>query len=377
MGPPNLTVTPPSAIQKQGALGIVASSGIVEKVNGGQDWEAHQFWTTEIDGVSLIEVYVRWEEPAESSGPWQSLVCKQTRVAVTPASVKDISRLYLLVDIYGGTVRELAPVTPDKRPESQWDGPLPVWAPMDSSAPVQVYDFKSGSMVKDGATGDFQVQEDLCGPGQHDAGYDPVHFLARAYSVRGDDGTRTMFPPIYNPAIYTPAPTPDRETALDILKKSGLVEAVNEEQSWQAVLFMGHVTEHHLVGINVQWEDAVRTDGPFRHVACGGTKVLEHPVPWSNVTALLVQIDTELRQVFSLDPDSPPRTEGLTWDEERQRAPRLLLKENGSRLDGKSSTDEIVTVYDRKDWGVLYNGSRQNMPRNLLECPPGYKEYRD
>ena len=66
LGQPNRTMT---AIQRQGVLDIVASSGIVEQVNGGQDWEAYQFWATEIDGVSLIEVYVRWDEPVESSGP--------------------------------------------------------------------------------------------------------------------------------------------------------------------------------------------------------------------------------------------------------------------------------------------------------------------
>ena len=372
-----MTLTPLSAIQEQGALDIVASSGIVERVIGGQDWEAHQFWATEIDGVSVIEVYVRWDEPVESSGPWQSLVCQQTRVAITPALVSNITRLYVLVDIDGITIRELTPVAPDRRPESQWNGPMPVWAPMDASAPVEIYDFKSGEIINGGAAGDFQVQEDLCGPGPRDSGYDPVHFLTRAYSARGSDGSRTMFPPIYNPAIYTPGPTPDRETALGILKKSGLVETINREQSWWAVQFAGHVTEHHLVGINVKWEDAVRTDGPFRHDLCGGTKILEHPVPWGNVTALLVEIDTNLRQVINLDPDSPRRSENLTWDEEMKRAPRLLLKENGSRLDGKSCADDIVTVYDLGDWDVLYSGVRQNVPSELLRCPPGYEGYRD
>ena len=46
-----------------------------------------------------------------------------------------------------------------------------------------------------------------------------------------------MFPTVYTP--YVPEPTPDRETALDILKKSGLVEAVNGGQSWRAERFMG------------------------------------------------------------------------------------------------------------------------------------------
>ena len=371
-----MPVTPLPATLKQGALGIVASSDMVEQINGGQDWEAHQFWATEIGGVSVIEVYVRWDEPAESTGPWQSLVCKQTRVAVTPALVRNITRLYALVDIDGGNIKELAPVAPDNRPgQSQWDGPMPVWAPMDASAPVEIYDFKSAAMVKEGTAWDFRTQRHLCGSGPNDSGYDPIHFLTRAYSARGEDGGRTMFPPIYTP--YVLEPTPDRETALDILKKSGLVEGINGGQTWRAERFIGSVTAHHIVGINVEWENAVETDGPFRHDTCGGTKVLEHPVPWGNVTAVVVEIDANLGQVVYLDPDSPTLPEGLTWGEDRERAPRLLLRKNGSRLDGKSRTDDIVTVYDLQDWKVLYGGVRRNVPSELLRCPPGFEGYRD
>ena len=376
LGPPNVTITPLPAIQEEAALDIVTTSDMVEQINGGQDWEAYQFWATEIDGVSVIEVYVRWEAPVESTGPWQSLVCRKTRVAVTPALIRDITRLQVLVDMDRGTVRELTPVAPGNQPgQTQRDGPLPVWAPMDSPASVEVYDFKSGAMIKDGTAGNFQLRQDLCGAGSYDRGFDPAHFLTRAYSARSSGGGRTMFPPIYAP---DPTPDPDKhETALDILKASGLVEAVNGEQSWRADRFFGNVTADHIVYIDVQWENAVKTDGPFRHDVCGGTKILEHPVPWGNVTALLVEIDIDLKQVTNLDPDSPTLPEGLTWDEERKRAPQLLLKGNGSRLDGKSSADEIVTVYSLEDWNVLYNGVRKNMPQDLLRCPPGYKGYRD
>ena len=120
----------------------------------------------------------------------------------------------------------------------------------------------------------------------------------------------------------------------------------------------------------------METDGPFRHDTCGGKKVLEHPVPWGNVTTLLVEVDTSLGQVISLDPDSPNRRGDLTWDEERERAPRLNLRRNGSRVDGKSRAGDLVTVYDLQDWNVLYGGVRQNVPSELLRCPPGFEGYR-
>ena len=99
LAPPNVTITPLSAVQEEAALHIVATSDMVEQINGGQDWEAYQFWATEIDGVSVIEVYVRWEVPVESLGPWQSLVCRNTQIAVTPALIKDITRMQVLVDM--------------------------------------------------------------------------------------------------------------------------------------------------------------------------------------------------------------------------------------------------------------------------------------
>ena len=360
-GPPNGTATPLPTSQKEAALDIVASSAIVEQVNGSQDWEAYKFWATEINGVSVIEVYLRWELPVESAGPWQSLVCRMTRVAVTPALIRDITRLQVLVDLHRGTVRELTPVIRDNHPEhSKWDGPLPVWAPFDSSATVEVYDFKSGAMIKNGTAGDFQVQQDLCGPGPDYGAHDPVHFLTRAYSERSRGGDRTMFPP-----IYAHEPTPDtgkHETVLDILEMSGLVEAVNGDQSWRTERFIDSVTADHIVLINVQWETPVKTDGPFRRNICGGTKIFERPVLWGNVTTLLVGIDIDLKQVVNLDPDSPTRSEGLTWDEERQRAPQLLEDETGSfRLAPQSMAEEIVTVYNREDWTVYYKGAWKNM----------------
>ena len=48
----------------------------------------------------------------------------------------------------------------------------------------------------------------------------------------------------------------------------------------------------------------------------------------------------------------------------------LRMKGNGSRLDGKSRADDPVTVYDLKDWTVLYVGVRRNVPSELLGCPP-------
>ena len=377
--PPNVTSTPLPAVQKEAALHIVNTSGAVEQINGGQNWEADQFWATEIEGVPVVEVYVRWEEPVESSGPWKSLVCKRTRVAVTAVLIRDITRLQVLVDMDGGTVRELTPVVPGNQPgQTQPDGPSPVWAPTDNSAPVKVFEFKSGALLREGSAGEFQVQQDLCGPDAYEGAPDgPIHFLTVAYSVRGGIGERVKYPPI-SATTLTPTPAYDKhEAAVGILETSGLVEAINGGQTWRAYRFVRTLSNEQIVIFKIEWETPVETDGPFRIPVCRRTRMHEHPVPWGNVKALSVTVDIELKQVISLGPDQPILPEGLTWDEERARGPQFLLDESGSRLDGKSRAEEIVTVYDLETWKILYSGTRKNLSLDLRKCPPGLEGYRD
>ena len=49
-------------------MDLVQSSGIVERISGGQAWEVTD--VRDHPGVRTVGVYVEWLEPVESDGPW-------------------------------------------------------------------------------------------------------------------------------------------------------------------------------------------------------------------------------------------------------------------------------------------------------------------
>ena len=54
--------------QKQSAVELVQASGIVERINGGQAWDITE--VMDRSGTRAVYVYVEWDEPVESNGPW-------------------------------------------------------------------------------------------------------------------------------------------------------------------------------------------------------------------------------------------------------------------------------------------------------------------
>ena len=59
---------PITEAQKQSAVNLVWASGIVERINDGQDWEVTGV-RDNVKGQS-VNVYVEWKYPGESDGPW-------------------------------------------------------------------------------------------------------------------------------------------------------------------------------------------------------------------------------------------------------------------------------------------------------------------
>ena len=54
--------------QEQSAVDLVQASGIVDRISGGQAWEVAE--VTGYRGNQRVNVYVEWDNPVESSGPW-------------------------------------------------------------------------------------------------------------------------------------------------------------------------------------------------------------------------------------------------------------------------------------------------------------------
>ena len=63
------SLTPITEAQKQSAVDLVSASGIVERINGGQAWEVTNVRDS-ASGRQLVYVYVEWNDPVESDGPW-------------------------------------------------------------------------------------------------------------------------------------------------------------------------------------------------------------------------------------------------------------------------------------------------------------------
>ena len=59
---------PITEAQKQSAVDLVRESGIVEGINSGQAWDITE--VIDLPGTRTVNVYVEWDEPVASNGPW-------------------------------------------------------------------------------------------------------------------------------------------------------------------------------------------------------------------------------------------------------------------------------------------------------------------
>ena len=68
--PKYLDRSPPpiTKAQKQSAVDLVRESGTVERINSGQAWDITEVIDT--PGARTVNVYVEWDEPVASNGPW-------------------------------------------------------------------------------------------------------------------------------------------------------------------------------------------------------------------------------------------------------------------------------------------------------------------
>ena len=68
--PKYLDRSPPpiTKAQKQSAVDLVRESGTVERINSGQAWDITE--VTDTPRTRTVHVYVEWDGPVESNGPW-------------------------------------------------------------------------------------------------------------------------------------------------------------------------------------------------------------------------------------------------------------------------------------------------------------------
>ena len=125
------------------ALRVAKASGVIEKINDGQEWTHDYVTRKEFDGVEAVGFDASWENPVESSGPWTLFHCQGTRKMTAYAQWTNITRLVVTVDIENDELIAYAPMGDDGN-----EPVLEVGSHGDKEATV--YDTASGNIVFEG-----------------------------------------------------------------------------------------------------------------------------------------------------------------------------------------------------------------------------------
>lgn len=125
--------------QKQDAVSIARESGIVESINGGQEWTTSLVGNTQVEGYEAVGLIVEWHEPVDSSGPWAVVRCGGALKQISLRPFSNITQLHLIVDM---EEREILNYSVTGEP-----GKEAVMGPRDPDSSVQFYEIKTGKLV--------------------------------------------------------------------------------------------------------------------------------------------------------------------------------------------------------------------------------------
>ena len=153
----------PTTEEMQAGAEILRASGIVERINGGQEWEpVHRIsGYTSQRGTRKLTVEARWAEPVEHSGPWSWTACDEPRMVVTHTRYSNITILDAWIDLDEGRVLEYDP--------SVWgdDDEQPVYGGVNPIGLVRVYDARTGQHLITGPKIVILPRPILCTPGRY------------------------------------------------------------------------------------------------------------------------------------------------------------------------------------------------------------------
>lgn len=151
----------PTPEEMEAGAEILRASGIVEQINGGQEWEpVHRVsgytWQR---GTRRLNVEAKWAEPVEHSGPWSWTECDEPRKIVTRQRYSNITILEAWVDLDEGRILHYDP--------SAWGGDdeQPVIGGVNPFGLVRVYDANTGRRLITGPKIFILFQPILCTPG--------------------------------------------------------------------------------------------------------------------------------------------------------------------------------------------------------------------
>ena len=149
--------------EKRAGAEILRKSGIVERINGGQEWEpVHRIsGYTGQTGNRKLSVEAVWDMPVEHSGPWEWVTCDDPRKVVLKQRWSNITRLEAYIDLDEGRIL--------RYDASVWgpDDEQPVFGPVNPFGLVRVYDERTGEHLITGPKIFILPRPILCTPGRY------------------------------------------------------------------------------------------------------------------------------------------------------------------------------------------------------------------
>ncbi len=157
------TPTPLPEQYKEEALNIVKESGVVEGINGGQDWEVTGTFRAELAGSEAVSIHVAWSEPVESTGPWSVISCSGTLKSFSEERWSQVTRLRVKVDMKARSVVGVG-VWRSSLP----DVLQPVQGSLDPGDTVGLYNVETGDVLYEGPFSDIPLVTEVCAEGTYE-----------------------------------------------------------------------------------------------------------------------------------------------------------------------------------------------------------------
>ena len=164
--------------------------------------------------------------------------------------------------------------------------------------------------------------------------------------------TRSL--PIPTGPTTTPLSKQDKEDVIAIVKRSGVVEIINQGQAWEPEnIYRSKIAGTEGVRLEAIWSNPIESSGPWSLMHCSGTVRAFTRESWSQVTRLVLWVDMEDRSVAGFGVTSRPE------DEPRPISPQTL------------GPGDSLKIYDQKTGEILYEGAESAAPKESEICEEG------
>ena len=157
----------PEPAASSSAIEIVRESGVVEAINGGQEWVVDTNISpprTPLHGRAGTALEIVWATPVESSGPWSAIRCNGSRKYVHKQRFSDINRLVVYVDL------DAEVVVGYRESPNKTDGRRPVVGAFNAFGLAHANDVQSGDYLISGPQIMLGYPPLLCPPGWYSRG---------------------------------------------------------------------------------------------------------------------------------------------------------------------------------------------------------------